>query len=114
MATLDCSPYLGNTASYDDTTGILTLAMGVGLTEEKVTLKLLETVETQAQNKRTNLNYPICEKSYPDNPSISIVNRENATATASENQIERTFQFVGMYTMTTPSYTNAVNPDDKF
>ena len=112
MPTLDVSPYLGNTASYDTDTGILSLNMGMNLSEEKVTLKLLESIETQAQNKRTELNYPICNKNFPDNPAISFVNRENATATASETQVERVYQFVGMYVSTNPSFENAVNPDD--
>jgi hypothetical protein len=112
MATLDVSPYLSHTASYDDVSGILTLNMGSGLTEEKVTLKLLESIETQAQGKRTNLNFPICEKSFADNPAISVVNRVAPDGITNENQLEKTFQFVGMYTLTSPTFNNAVNPDD--
>lgn len=110
MATLDCSAYLGNTASYDDVSGDLTLDMGAGLTPEKIVLKLLETIETLAQNKRSNINFPICEKQFPDLPPTSIVSRTNGTLT--ETQIQRIYQFVGMYVMTEPTFNNAINPND--
>jgi hypothetical protein len=112
MAMLDLFEYFFVASEYDTVTGYLTLELPTGLTHEQVILLILENIEAKAQNKRNNIDFPICEKSFPDNPNVTIVNRTNSDNSQSENQIERLFQFVGMYKLNTPTYVNAVNDDD--
>jgi len=115
MATIDLSALTGTSGDqYDDVTGQITLTIPVGLpNEESTILGLVETLETLAQNKRSNLDFPISEKAFPDDPIYSYVSRsDGATTPTTETQIERQFQFVGWYVAPTVTATNAVNDND--
>ena len=117
MAILDLKPILNSatiaSASYDDATGNLTFNLPTGITtEENVLLQLILAIEESAQNQRTNLNMPISQKAFPDNPAYALVNRSNADASVTELQIERVVQFNVWQVAPDLSLANAVNDND--
>jgi hypothetical protein len=117
MATVDLKPWLTSnrfeTASYDDVTGIVSLEIADGLPRDEEVIKtMIFGLEESSNGKRTNLNSPISEKSFPDNPKFNFVNRENSDASVTELQIEYNPQIVLWLKSVDILTADAVNDND--
>lgn len=117
MATLNLKTWLTSSkissATYDDQTGIVSLDIASGLTtDENVLKEIILGIEESAQGKRTNLNSPISEKSFADDPRYNFVNRQDANLVNSEVQIEYLPQFVLWLKAVNPVSSDAVNDND--
>jgi hypothetical protein len=92
MTILNLKTWLTSTkftaATYDDTTGDVTFKISSGITkDENVIKEVILGLEDSGKDKRSNLNSPISQKSFPDNPQYSFVNRSDTNGNT-ENQIE--------------------------
>jgi hypothetical protein len=117
MATINLKTWLTSnrftTASYDDVTGIISLEIDPALPrDEEVIKNMIFGIEESCNGKRTNLNSPISEKSFPDNPKFNFVNRENADASLTELQIEYNPQIVLWLKSVDILTAEAVNDND--
>lgn len=110
--TIDVTALFTLPATYDDTTGDLTITCASGLIKEQVVETVLRNIESAAQNKRADINFPISQKGFADNPQVSIVNRTNSDGTASENQREYIPQLVLWYKEPTLSSSDVVVDSD--
>lgn len=112
MATIDLTAMLGS-GTYDDITGNVTFTVATGLIlDESVVIAICDKLESRALSKRTDINFPISEKAFPDNPSSAITARSNVDGTVTETQIERQLNLVCWYKAPTLTASNAVNNND--
>jgi len=112
MATISLTAMLGS-GTYDDVSGVVSFTIAPALpNDESVVLGICEKLEATAQNKRTNINFPISQKAFPDSPDLAITARSNADSSVTETQIEKIYQFVGWYKAPQIVAENAVNNND--